>query len=1418
LIARARRGSIPLALAALAFGLAIAQRTGLAATDTKIDLHTDPIRFLGEITSLWAPSSGLGGVETAQYAGYLFPMGPFFALGHLLGVSDWLVDRLWLGLLLSLGSWGVVRLCDRLIGRPRATAHAVAGLVYVLNPYVVVFANRTTVTLIAYAALPWLLLLAYRGAREPRGWRLPAAFALVVTACGGGVNAAVVAFVLLGPLLLLLYEPFVRIRAWRDSWDFAWRAGVLTLLASLWWIAPILAQVRYGIDFLRFTEPAGAIWTTTSLSESFRLMGYWIAYIGVGFGGVARPYFSDAHYYLFSAPIVIASLAVPGLIVAGFAWTRRHAYAAFFLLLVLLAAFMMTIGFPEGTRLRSGATFAYNHVSSVRIMRTTYKAGPLLALGLAGLAGLAAQHLVTRLRERRRLLALAAAVATLLLVGSIWPLVRGQAIDEQLTWKHIPAAWTAAARDLDRTLPADQRAAVLPGDLYAFYNWGGTVDPILPDLAKSSVAQRNAVPYGDLHGIDLLWTTDALVQQDRALPGQLQPLLRLLGAGAVVTGTDDDYGRSGAADPAVAARVLAEQGLRAPNASFGARKRHPAPIGDLGPTPMLPEVRRYGVDGARRAVRIEPASPDAVVDGSAQGVADLVGLGETPRSFRYAADLSAADVRAAATRGTEVVVTDSNRRGVFVVSRMRQNRGTALGVDDPISEDAAVLNPFPERGTAGQTVSVLRGARYIRSPFSPGYPQFAEHRPFAAFDGDPRTYWLADAALEPRRQWVEIGFVKPLDITAIDVLPRSDAGAIPVSVTVAGHKFAVHRGWNRLRVDLHRAKSLHLLLGSRSNGSASSGGLAEVRVPGLHVEQSRRPPTLAETALRGSNLDRTPFTYVFERQTGDQPFRRGSTLGSSPAHPVHNPDFLEADRLRDPGDGEAQIDRVIDPPVARDWRADAWVTVSPEARDSELDRLAGYDGAVRVDSSGRFQGQPRFRGSAAFDGDDSRPWLGRVVPGQRPWLSWALPRPESVTSLRLVGAPQRVRRPTRVELSWPGGSSGAVAVGPGGEIALPRPAHAQSFRLTVLASAFPAGTSARERLRAAVGIGEIVGAGVPPVRGLAARIVAPCGAVIATSSGSASMAERLSGTTLEARASMRVYAGRAAFEAGVPLRATSCGASLSLAAQPTRIRSAGAIFRPYVLRLRSAPPTPVARAAAEPGRVLDQGKFERGGRSDVRVALTGPATLVLGESYSSGWRASCDGRSLGKPRVVDGYAMGWSAAPPCNRVEFAFAPNKPVHVIQILSALFCLLLFTLALRRRRVATGGLAPCCADAEALPESPDPGVPLRRALAIGLGAAAVLGFCFSLRAGVAIFVGISVIAWLGIGPRLLALAAGGLLALVVPALYVLFPAEDLGGYNPGYAGEHIAGHWAAVAAYVLLLAALVLVLSRARHAGRR
>jgi hypothetical protein len=49
-------------------------------------------------------------------------------------------------------------------------------------------------------------------------------------------------------------------------------------------------------------------------------------------------------------------------------------------------------------------------------------------------------------------------------------------------------------------------------------------------------------------------------------------------------------------------------------------------------------------------------------------------------------------------------------------------------------------------------------------------------------------------------------------------------------------------------------------------------------------------------------------------------------------------------------------------------------------------------------------------------------------------------------------------------------------------------------------------------------------------------------------------------------------------------------------------------------------------------------------------------------------------------------------------------------------------------------------------------------------------------------------------------------------VPALYVIFPATDRGGYDPAYPVERLGAHWVTVGAVVLLIFALARTLSTA------
>ena len=136
----------------------------------------------------------------------------------------------------------------------------------------------------------------------------------------------------------------------------------------------------------------------------------------------------------------------------------------------------------------------------------------------------------------------------------------------------------------------------------------------------------------------------------------------------------------------------------------------------------------------------------------------------------------------------------------------------------------------------------------------------------------------------------------------------------------------------------------------------------------------------------------------------------------------------------------------------------------------------------------------------------------------------------------------------------------------------------------------------------------------------------------------------------------------------------------------------------------------------------------------VRIQASGPSWLVLGQSYDRGWRARCDGRDLGAPRPMQGYANALADRRRLPRGRFTYGLQRAATLGYVVSGArlprSCSPLLAGLGRRRRPRAAHPPPA-----PLPAAPDPPRPLapRRAAVVAVVAAAVLGFCFGLRAGV-------------------------------------------------------------------------------------
>ena len=1217
---------------------------GRQTFDTKLGVDIDPVGFYQRLTMLWNPTEWFGGLQD-QYIGYAFPMGTFYLAGHALAVPVWLVERLWMALLVAAGFWGLVRLAEALrIGGPRT--RLLAGAVFALWPTYTILIGSTSAATLPGLLAPWAVLPLVRDTTSPR---VAAARSGVVVLAMGGVNAVSTIAALVLPAAYLLTRPRRgRLLAW-------WIVAVG--LATLWWLVPLLFQSAYGFNFLPYIEQAANTTQTMSATAVLHGSGNWVAYLDFGTPWLSAGWAVVAGPLVVGAVTLVSAAGVYGAARRDLPEGRWLRLAVGIVLMIMLAGYAGQLGgaFHGTVRHLLDCTLAP--------FRNVYKFEPVLAAALAlGLAHGLDQLPGWRPTHRWASRWIAGAASLTVLIGLGLPYATGQVLQPG-PFSAVPDYWSQLADYLASRSPTEP-AMVVPADAHGVYTWGTTVDDPLEPLATSPWVQDNLVPFSGTGAANMLAAAEHAVESGGRVPG-LATYLARAGIRDVVVRNDLDPTQLGYTPPQVVHRTLAESGFHQV-AAFGPRVTGTAIYpGTPLPTQALltsyPSVEVYQADTPPPV----PFGPVAL-----QSTADTLGVAGDPASLLQLADqgtLTDQPVVVAGDGGTPAtsVVTDGFRRQDTEFGLVNQNTSytyTATGtnpVDDPHGGGGGPprqMLPVPPRGN--QTVATLSGAGDVTASSSGSWLwELPEYDPVNAFDGDPATAWTAGSPNGATGQWLRIAFDHQLNLPAaadIQLLADTTLRPLITKVTVstatgaATTDLTAAPGRQPLRLPAGPTNWLRLTIDATTGGTSGglSAGIADVDLPGIHVTRYLSTPP-APTG---------PVTYSFHRDT--------------------NPPLSLAT-----GEPENQLARTFTTTTPTDLRVTATATATPGTALNDLvDSYRPAHSSLTITASSTWGSLPQFRASNLIDGDYQTGWVAGG-PNAVLHLRWSGAR--TISSLYLLTTTGVASAPTSVEVTTKDGRQRAP-VGRDGHVTF---APMTTDQLDIGFPTLSGDTTYDPVLGTAqqlpVGLTEIYLPALADLRVLprpnpATKVALPCGQGPPLTVDGQTYPTSAGGTIGD-------------LTAFTPLAVTLCvpNGTLRLAAGSHRLSSPGSGPLAITdLSLSDAPATRPATASRSV-RVLSWDAEQR----QILVGPGGSAYLEVHQADSPGWTASLGGTPL-TPVRLDGWQLGYEVpAGAGGVVTLSFPPGTwyRAALIGAVVGVAALLAIAVLPGRRRRSTGAAEP-------------------------------------------------------------------------------------------------------------------------------
>lgn len=783
----------------VAFLLTFLQVPGLTVADTKYDLAENPLGFLERATHLWSSQAPMGQVQNQAY-GYFFPHGAFFSLGDLLGLPAWVTQRIWWALLLLAGFWGIVKLCEAL-GIGSRGSRVIAAVAYALSPRVLTTLGSISSETLPMVLAPWALLAPvalgaathrYRGNRRG-GAHSPAGSALAV-ALMGAVNAAATLAAFLPALLW-----WASYRPNRQWWRFTRVWVPLLVLATCWWLVPLLLLGRVSPPFLDYIESASVTTQWSSLSEVLRGTNSWTPFVSperiAGAVLVTQP----------AAVLATGLVAAAGM--AGLAMRSIPARGRLALILGvgiagICAGYVGQLDGPFAETVRSFLD------SSGEPLRNVHKLEPLIRIPLVlGLAHLLAQVPLPASvplsqwrsafahpdRDRKvavtaLILAALAMSTSLAWTGKLAP--RG-AYDE------VPAHWQQTA-DWLRDNAADTRALVTPGAPLGSQQWGLTRDEPLQALAETPWAVRDAVPLNPPETIRAMDSVQRLIADGRPSDGLAATLVGQ-GVGVVVLRNDLDPDTARSTRPMLAHQALDNSPGLHKVTEFGPPTESSViddeRVEDTDLRPEYPAVEIYRVEapqpGTPAEVNSGTGAPDSFPGAytvpvetvpMVQGGPEVLERLHRTRHTSEQPTLLAADAAAAELPVGPLTVTDTPMDREADFGKVDNHNSAVRAPDD----ERRTHNRMPDYAVpgAGLVQGQWSGAKVTASSSASDATQVGgsapAHSTAAAFDGDPTTSWVSSAGETAVGQQLRLDLERPISSALLRLTTSKAAHGDPV--------------------------------------------------------------------------------------------------------------------------------------------------------------------------------------------------------------------------------------------------------------------------------------------------------------------------------------------------------------------------------------------------------------------------------------------------------------------------------------------------------------------------------------------------------------------------------------------------------------------------------------------------------------